>query len=192
MSLVPSSAPVLNLLTTLRTEREAAKTAFRVAVAEASIRWEAELLLALEEYRDAGGFVPIRERIRMELTQVRATRKDPQQGSTPARYLVVPEQFKPFSEDDKRLHDIFLPDILDLNKAFIFAGANIKCVGDPTMATERAALRSRILGAVKQEFRDVINAELDAQDARDRALLEERDRLHREEQEARRRVGGRF
>ena len=68
----------------------------------------------------------------------------------------------------------------------------IKCVGDPTMATERASLRSRMLGAVKQEFRDAINAELEEQDARDKALLEERARCQKEEQEARRRLLGRF
>jgi hypothetical protein len=60
------------------------------------------------------------------------------------------------------------------------------------MATERATLRSRVLGAVKQEYRDAINAELDEQDARDNALLEERARGQKEEQEARRRLGGRF
>jgi len=195
MSLIPSSAPVLDMLTALRAEREVAKTAFRVAVAEASIRWEAELLLLLEEYRDAGGFVPIQAQIREAIVQQRQQRKQlerMQQPSLPAGYVRVAEHLQPFSESDKRIHDIFMPDILDLNKAIHNGGAFIKCIGDPTMATERASLRSRMLGAVKQEFRDAINAELDEQDARDKALLEERARGLKEEQEARRRLGGRL
>jgi len=194
MSLIPSSTPVLNMLTTLKAEREIAKTAFRAAVAEASIRWEAELLLLLEEYRDAGGFVPIQAEIRSGVTQERQTRKQTQyhvQPSLPAGY-VIPKHLQPFSETDKQIHDIFMPDIIDLKKAIHWGGSYIKCVGDPTMATERASLRSRMLGAVKQEFRDAINAELDEQDARDKALLEERARVQKEEQEARRRLGGRF
>lgn len=192
MSLIPSSIPVLDMLTTLRAEREIAKTAFRVAVAEASIRWEAELLLLLEEYRDAGGFVPIQERLRMEVTQERNIRKQTHRVSMPVQHTIVPQHLQPFAGHDEQIHNIFIPDIMDLNKAFVFAGANIKCVGDPTMATERASLRSRMLGAVKQEFRDAINAELEEQDARDKALLEERTRGQKEEQAARMRLGGRF
>ena len=176
MSLIPSSTPVLDMLTTLRAEREAAKTAFRAAVAEASIRWEAELLLLLEEYRDAGGFVPIQERVRMEVTQERSIRKHSRHASMSVQHTIVPQHLQQFDVHDKQIHEIFMPDIMDLNKAFLFAGANIKCVGDPTMATERASLRSRMLGAVKQEFRDAISAELDEQDARDKALREERAR----------------
>ena len=181
MSLIPSSAPVLDLLTALRAEREVAKTAFRAAVAEASIRWEAELLLLLEEYRDAGGFVPIQAQIRQAIVQERQTRK---------QHPHLPMRVQQFAGHEQQIHDIFIPDIMDLNRAFTFAGAQIKCVGDPTMATERACLRSRMLGAVKQEFRDAINAELDDQEARDKALLEERARGLKEEQEARRRLHG--
>lgn len=197
MSLIPSSTSVLDMLTTLRAEREAAKTVFRAAVAEASIRWEAELLLLLEEYRDAGGFVPLQEQCRLQITREREIRKQQALSgrSMPPMVVqgaIVPQHLKPFSEADKHIHDIFIPDIIDLNKAFLLAGAHIKCVGDPTMATERASLRSRIIGAVKQEYRDAINAELDEQDARDKALLEERARGQKEEQEARRRLGRRF
>ena len=192
MSLIPSSTPVLDMLTTLRAEREIAKTAFRAAVAEASIRWEAELLLLLEEYRDAGGFVSIQDQCRREVTQDRNVRKQSRHASVSAQHTMGSQHLQPFAGHDEQIHNIFIPDIMDLNKAFVFAGANIKCVGDPTMATERASLRSRMLGAVKQEFRDAINAELEEQDARDKALLEERARGQKEEQEARRRLLGRF
>ena len=156
------------MLTSLRAEREVAKTAFRAAVA-ASIRLEAELLLVLEEYRNIGGFAPIQERAR-ELAKEERAHQRYMSSPLPSE----PAHLRPFDDNDKRIHDIFLPDVLDLNKAFNTVGTLIKCVGDPTMATERAALRLRIIGAVKQEFLDAINAELDEQEARDKALLEAR------------------
>jgi hypothetical protein len=60
--------------------------------------------------------------------------------------------------------------------------------GDPTMATERAALRICILATVKKEMREAITAELEAQEAQDRALVAERNRLVQEEIDARNRL----
>jgi hypothetical protein len=56
------------------------------------------------------------------------------------------------------------------------------------METERAALRIRILSNIRKEMRDAIQAELDAQEAADRALVEERNRVAQEEADARQRL----
>lgn len=52
MSLVPSSPAVNEMLERMRAEKAAA----RAAVEAAKVEWEAEMLLALEEFRDTGGF----------------------------------------------------------------------------------------------------------------------------------------
>ena len=182
MSLIPSNTAVSERLALLREERAIAKAAFRSAVEVASIEWEAELLLALEEFRDAGGFATIQDRIRVEIQRERNSLRD--------LYDHTNQSIRHPSNDHKVLCDIFLPDGLDVGKALASVSDSTALFhrGDPTMATERAALRIRILTAVKQEMRDAIKAEVDAQTARDRALVEERNRLAQEERDARSRL----
>ena len=187
MSLIPSNTAVSERLALLREERAIAKAAFRSAVEAASIEWEAELLLALEEFRDAGGFATIQDRIRVEIQRERncLTAYRDQCGTIIQRPCVPHDE-----QQNKKFCDIFLPDRLDVGKALscVYDSTALFHSGDPTMATERAALRIRILTAVKQEMRDAIKAEVDAQTARDRALVEERNRLAQEERDARSRL----
>ena len=175
MSLIPSNTAVSERLSILREERAVKKATFRSAVEAASIEWEAELLLALEEFRDAGGFATIQDRIRVEIQRER----NPFPIRTPCD-----------DHHNKILCEIFLPDEFDVGKALscVSDSTAIFYTGDPTMETERAALRIRILTAVKQEMRDAIKAELDAQTARDRALVDERNRVAQEERDARSRL----
>jgi len=184
MSLIPSNTAVSDRLAVLREERAVKKATFRSAVEAASIEWEAELLLALEEFRDDGGFTSLQERMRTDV-QRQEHRSLYDQCGQPIQPIRAPSD-----HHNKSLCDIFLSDEIDVGKALscVSDSTAIFYTGDPTMATERAALRIRILTAVKQEMRDAIKAELDAQAAHDRALVEERNRVAQEERDARSRL----
>jgi hypothetical protein len=182
MSLLPSSPAVSERLTFLREERAVAKAAFRSAVEAASIGWEAELLLALEEFRDAGGFVSIQDQIRAEIQREAMMRRE-------RRDLVV---LGSESRHLPPLSDLFLAEIMDLTLAIQAARSDAvpRYKGDPTMETERAALRNRLLVAIRTELRDAIQADMDAQGARDRAIVEQANRVAQEEMQARQRLMG--
>lgn len=187
MSLLPSSSAVSERVIVLRQERALARAAFRAAVEAASVEWEADLLVALEEFRDAGGFVGIQERIREGIEQER------QEAAAHRRVAHgAPTRIPCDDARNTRLCELFLADRLDLEAALMSVrhDATLFLKGDPTMATERAALRIRLLTGVYTEMRVAILSELEAQDERDRALIEERDRAAREEQEARCRLRG--
>lgn len=198
MSLLPSSPAVFERLNALRDERAVAKAAFRSAVEAASVGWEAELLLSLEEFRDAGGFAAIQDQLRGAIKQEMARNRETRgfcSGNT-RETRVMPSRPSLLSDSrDKALCDLFLADVLDVNAAIaVYGEIVLPHKGDPTMETERAALRIRILSNIRKEMRDAIQAELDAQEAADRALVEERNRVAREEAEARQRLQqrGRF
>ncbi len=200
MSLLPSCPAVSDRLSVLREERAAARAAFRSAVEAASIDWEAELLLSLEEFRDAGGFERVQAALRsqIQLEQSNAIympshiphikpSKQNQAHSLPLRPAPV------YRRDDaanQRLCDLFLADHLNLDEAFGAVSRDIELyiAGDPTMASYRAGLRIRILSGVRKEMYDAILAELKVQEEKDRALLEERRRAVIEEQAARQRL----
>jgi hypothetical protein len=187
----------------LREERAVARAAFRSAVEAASIDWEAELLLSLEEFRDAGGFDRVQASLRAQIRLEQCN-----ESSIPAhihyeRYLQrnqaqsVPLRPAPvYRRDDaanQRLCHLFLADHLNLDEAFSAVSNDVELyiAGDPTMASYRAGLRIRILSGVRKEMYDAILAELKAQDdqkQKDQALLEERKRAVIEEQAARQRL----
>ena len=202
MSLLPSCPAVSDRLSVLREERAAARAAFLSAVEAASIDWEAELLLSLEEFRDAGGFERVQAALRAQIRLALAQRCE---SSLPAhvhyeRYLqrnqvhIVPLRPAPvYRKDDaanQRLCDLFLADRLNLDEAFhaVTNDVELYVAGDPTMASYRAGLRIRILSGVRKEMYDAILAELKVQEDKDRALLEERRRAVIEEQAARQRL----
>jgi hypothetical protein len=192
MSLLPSSPAVFERLNALRDERAIAKAAFRAAVEAASVGWEAELLLSLEEFRDAGGFAAVQDQLRgvikHEMARNRQTRGFC--GGTAHETGVMPSRPSMMvGGRDRTLCDLFLADVLDVNAAIAVQGKIVlPHTGDPTMETERAALRIRILSNIRKEMRDAIQAELDAQEAADRALVEERNRVAQEEADARLRL----
>ena len=192
MSLLPSSPAVFERLNALRDERAIAKAAFRAAVEAASVGWEAELLLSLEEFRDAGGFAAVQDQLRgaikYEMARNRQTRGFC--GGTAHETRVMPSRPSMMvGGRDRALCDLFLADVLDVNAAIaVHSEIVLPHTGDPTMETERAALRIRILSNIRKEMRDAIQAELDAQEAADRALVEERNRVAQEEADARQRL----
>lgn len=198
MSLLPSSPAVFERLNALRDERAVAKAAFRSAVEAASVGWEAELLLSLEEFRDAGGFAAIQDQLRGVIKQEMARNRETRgfcSGNTRETRVMPSRPSLLSGSRDKALCDLFLADVLDVNAAIaVYGEIVLPHKGDPTMETERAALRIRILSNIRKEMRDAIQAELDAQEAADRALVEERNRVAREEAEARQRLQqrGRF
>jgi hypothetical protein len=148
MFFAPSSSDVSDTLAVLKAEKAVSKSHFYSAVATESIKWEAELLLALEEFRAAGGFVGIQD----HLTS-----------------LILAEQRAEWPVDkavalDVPCHWSLLHDRMDV-KTWLQTVSDRTVVvrsGEPTMATERAALRIRILLAVKKTIREAILAELEA------------------------------
>ena len=191
MSLIPSSSLVEVKLSQLREERVATLAAFRAAVEEARIGWEAELILALEEFRDAGGFTAIQEGIRAaKQRQVGVSIRDDHfmsnSSSSPSMY--------PISED--RWREIYYPEHLVIKQALQQSRPNVlppPIVGDPTLKSERANFRYNYLKGVNEELQLACQTEADRQKARDLAFLESRRAAQQEEAEVRRRLaGGRF
>ena len=89
--------------------------------------------------------------------------------------------------------ETFLADKMDINKAIhcVQETTTFAIVGEPTMATERAALRIEILKKVTREIRDTLEAEQDEQDEKDRAIVEEQRLAQQALYEARMRMRGR-
>ena len=186
MSLLPSCPAVSDRLSVLREERAVARAAFRSAVEAASIDWEADLLLSLEEFRDAGGFERVQASLQEQIQREQRLQRN-QVQSVPLRPAPV------YRRDDaanQHLCHLFLADHLNLDEAFSAVSKDVELyiAGDPTLASYRAALRIRILSGVRKEMYDAILAELKAQEEKDRALLEERKRAVIEEQAARQRL----
>ena len=178
MSLIPSNPAVEAKLLELREERAKARELFRLAVLRESVTWEAETLLELEEFREKGGFATVQDSLRQEIQQKRVqgmyNRCNQVMGSpqpAPTVYYLTGEYL-----------DNFLADKIDIRKAIsrIHGKTAIPVIDEPTMATERAALRFDIVKKVKQEIRAALEAEQDEQDAKDMAIVEE----HKRAQEA--------
>jgi hypothetical protein len=155
-SLLPSSSAVSECLARLRAEKASADP-FRAAVAAASIQWEAELLLALEEFKRAGGFVGIQDELRLSIRRERLLSAAKDGKAAP---LDVP------------CHWSFLHEGFDVKIGLLTVTEHTVCVrsGPPTMASERAALRIRILAAVIKELREAVTAKVDAEDEFARTL----------------------
>jgi len=189
MSFLPSSVAVSEMLAVLKTEKDKTKADFHSAVFVASIKWEAELLLALQEFREAGGFVGFQDEVRSSiLAERRAERRVDllAEGLVECRRAVSDKT----TSLDEPCHWSFLHDGFDVKTGLQTVSDRTVVVrhGDPTMATERAALRVRILAAVKKEIREAITAKLDedlkGQDARNREFANVQYRLAREKQMA--------
>jgi hypothetical protein len=193
MSLIPSSPAVQLRLETLREEKAAAQVAFLAAVEVAKVDWEAELLLALEEYRDGGGFDEIQARILDELNRIRNMMRNEDKQS-------LTRQSKPTPVAQLWT---FLPDKLDIKTMLLYAieelshDCNVPSIKASNeyvitpMNIERAILRHRILSSIRKEIYTAVTAEQDAQDERDRTLLDQRQKAQLEEMEARQRLMGR-
>ena len=177
MSLIPSNPAVEAKLLELREERAKARELFRLAVLRESVIWEAEILLELEEFREKGGFATVQDSIRREIQQKRdRTQREKEEGWR----QLQPAPTVSYLTGESR--DNFLADKIDIKKAIssVFEITAMSVIGEPTMTTERAALRIEILKKVKQEIRAALEADQAEQDARDMAIVEE----HKRAQEA--------
>ena len=184
LSILPSNPAVANRFASLKEERAAAKAAFRAAVDAASIEWEAEILLALEEFQEAGGFEKVQEQMRAQQVRLRRAR-DHGIDMDIARPIGHSGQAPLSGSYATHLKDLFLAERLELDGVLSVPSGteSLFLTGEPTMATERAALRVRILADVYKKINDAIVAELDDQEARERALVEERNRVRGEERQ---------
>jgi hypothetical protein len=196
MSLIPSNSLVEVKLSQLREERAAALAAFRAAVEEARIGWEAELILALEEFRDAGGFVGIQEGIRMANQREVNDKRFGRIGNANdiiSSHFNLSSSLPTYQIEENRWQLIYYPDVLDIKQALQQARPTTippTIVGDPTMKSERANFRYTYLKGVYEELKLACQTEADRQEAKDLAFLESRRAAQQEEVEVRRRLGG--
>jgi len=187
MSLIPSSAAVQEKLERMREEKAAARAVFLAAVDVAKVDWEAELLLALEEFRDAGGFEAFHKKV---LTHFEAfNRQTQQQGGIRSKPTFKEQLERYFSnatsgyqhlqkEGAGDILSVFLADKMDVKTMLYYGHADIAFHGfeGPTMASERAALRHAMLKVVRNEVLAPIQEEMRLEEERDRAFNEEAER----------------
>ena len=199
MSLIPSSSLVEVKLSQLREERVATLAAFRAAVEEARIGWEAELILALEEFRDTAGFLEIRDRIRATIPRLRgpeiAWAVGGGKGPSPYRDMHSSSNTPIHQIKEDRWREIYYPDILDIKLALQQSRPNTTSPdikGEPTMISERANFRYTYLKDVYDKLQLAYQAEADQQQAKDLAFLRSRKGTREEDAAARRRLAGRF
>jgi len=202
MSLIPSSIQVESKLSQLREARVASLAAFRAAVEEARIGWEAELILALEEFRDTRGFDEIQERIRAKIPRLRGPEIAWAVGGGQTPRMSGHPSFSEFS-NSSRLHqikedrwrEIYYPDVLDIKQALQQSRPDTNppdIKGEPTMISERANFRYNYLKDVYDNLDLAYRAEAEQQQARDLEFLRSRRGLQEEEAAARRRLSGRL
>jgi hypothetical protein len=180
VALIPSTTLVEERLKVLRLERAATLAAFRKEVEAAKIHWEAELLLALEELQESGGFADAEEKIKREITVERQNQRN-RGGSHPRHSGGSSPISIPHEATNKLRSEIFLPDIFDIKQALLMTSTHnnypLIRVGDPTFLTERADFRIQFLSSVIQQLYKIVEAQIDAKDAEDRALLEEQRKI---------------
>ena len=187
MSLIPSSAAVQEKLERLREEKAAVRTAFLAAVEVAKVDWEAEFLLALEEFRDGGGFEAFHQAV---VTTFEAFNKQNlHQGgirSKPTFKELVERYYQHNTQRSNLVKiegavdilSVFLADKMDVRPMLYYGHANIAFHGfeGPTMASERAAMRHAMLKVVRNEVLAPIQEEMRLEEERDRAFNEEAER----------------
>jgi len=167
MAFGPSNYIVRDKLAVLREERTAAYAEFKRTVELAKYDWEAELLLDLEEFRDAGGFIPIQKEIQ-RLSQFgrghplfgipRNLDEMPTATVTTITTITTIDRGKPpysLTNWKQNILDIFLADVLDIRSALSYAQENriIYIDGQHTLLTERALFRFQFLVSVNNELR---------------------------------------
>lgn len=199
MSLTPSSIQVEAKLNQLREARVASLAAFRTAVEEARIGWEAELILALEEFRGTTGFFEIQKSICATIPRLRgaeiAWAVGGGKGPSPYRDKHSSSNSRPYHIKEDRWREIYYPDVLDIKQALQQSRPDTippTVVGDPTIKSERANFRYTYLKGVYEELQLTYRTEAEQQQARDLAFLRSRKGLQEEEAEAHRRLSGKF
>jgi hypothetical protein len=185
MSLIPSSAAVQEKLERMREEKAAARAVFLAAVEMAKVDWEAEFLLALEEFRDRGGFIAFHQAV---VATFEAFNKQNQGGirSKPTFKELLERYYQHNTqrsnlvkiEGSVDILSVFLADKIDIRPMLYYGHANIAFHGfeGPTMASERAALRHAMLKVIRNEVLAPIQEEMRLEEERDRAFNEEAER----------------
>jgi len=164
MAFGPSNYIVRDKLAVLREERTAAYAEFKRTVELAKYDWEAELLLDLEEFRDAGGF----QQWQKEFLHRSQFGIGANLGGIPRNLDKIPtatvttvttiDRGKPpysLTNWNQNILDIFLADVLDIRSALSYAQENriIYIDGQHTLLTERALFRFQFLVSVNNELR---------------------------------------
>ena len=188
MSLIPSSLAVNEMLERMRAEKAAVRAAFLAAVEIAKVEWEAELLLALEEFRDAGGFSDFHTAV---TTQFEVFNRPDHHGMRRGPKLYFKELLDRYYQNAKRgyLHlqkeegacsilSLFMADKMDIKTMLRYGFEDMVFHGHegPTMASERAALRHAILKTVRNKILVPIQEEMRMEEEKDRAFHEECER----------------
>ena len=190
MSLIPSSSAVNKMLERMRAEKAAMKATFLAAVEVAKVEWEAELLLALEEFRDAGGFSNFHKSV---TTLFETLNKPylPGMSRGPKKYfkdlldqyyqnMKVQYAFKQ-REGACSILSLFLADKMDIKAMLYYGFEDMVFHGHegPTMASERAALRHAMLKVVRNEVLAPIQEEMRVEEERRSALNQEYEKYER-------------
>ena len=176
------------MLERMRAEKAVARATFLAAVEVAKVEWEAELLLALEEFRDAGGFSDFHKSV---ATQFESFNRPDHHGRPRGPKLYFKELLERYDQNAtsryQRLQkeegacsilSLFLADKMDIKTMLHYGFEEIVFHGHegPTMASERAALRHAILKVVRNEVLAPIQEEMRVEEEKDRAFREECER----------------
>lgn len=181
MSLVPSSSAVNEMLERMRAEKAAARAAVEVA----KVEWEAEMLLALEEFRDAGGFSDFHKLVAISFDGTKKQNMHQHHSKLYFKELLdrydqnmkAQYAFKQ-REGACSIQSLFLADKMDIKTMLYYGFEDIAFHNHegPTMASERAALRHAMLKVVRNEVLAPIQEEMRVEEEKDRAFREECER----------------
>ena len=175
------------MLERMRAEKAATRAEFLAAVEVAKVEWEAEMLLALEEFRDAGGFSDFHTAV---TTQFEVFNRPDHHGMHRGPKLSFKELLERYYQNAKRgyqylqkegacsIQSLFLADKMDIKTMLYYGFEEIAFHGyeGPTMASERASLRHAMLKVVRNEVFAPIQEEMRVEEEKDRAFREECER----------------
>ncbi len=176
----------------MREEKAAARAAFLAAVEVAKVEWEAELLLGLEEFRDAGGFTDFHQSVVARFETLNRPEHNGMNRSSMNRgpkmyfkelleryYQNMKAQYAFKQREGARdIPSLFLADKMDIKTMLYYGGEDIAFHGHegPTMASERAAMRHAMLEVVRNEVLAPLQEEMRVEEEKDRAFHEECER----------------
>jgi len=196
MALIPSSSAVQEKLERLRAEKAAIRAAFLAAVEATKVEWEAELLLALEEFRDAGGFTDFYKAVLAQFEifnrpdHLEVFYRADHHGKPKGQKMYFKELLEQYYQNNTKrsnlvkrpgaddIPSLFLADKMDIKSMLYYGFEEIVFYGHegPTMASERAALRYAMLKTVRNEILAPIQEEMRVEEEKDRAFNEECER----------------
>lgn len=169
----------------MRAEKAATRAEFLAAVEVAKVEWEAEMLLALEEFRDAGGFSDFHKLVAISFDGTK--KQNMHQHHSKLYFKELLDRYEQNAtlryqrmqrEGARDILSLFLADKMDIKTMLYYGFEEIAFHGHegPTMASERAALRHAMLKVVRNEVLAPIQEEMRVEEEKDRAFREECER----------------